>query len=361
MKPGRILLVLAAMVLPLASHAQTRILIESSGGAEARGLAGIVERCAVLALERAGFAPARGSGAGEDPPEALLLCSSSLAAGGYELSLELRSAAEGQALLAEARLSGPLTLDLDERLIEEVSALVALSGLEPGPPPAPRPAVASLPGDAAPRAGAAAPASASAEAPVLARAPAGGEAVLMTGPVPISAGGEALVIPQSGGPPALSRLGLGLSTAPVLVVGAASDYFRFGFDASCSLGYSFRFGSFSLEAGLRAGYALLYSAGQVGGEVHLASLGPEFRGRWPAEGRLSAFLRAGLGPLYLAVAPETGETLGKILPACSAGLGLEFLPSPGFSLGLEVGLLAVFERNLPLLGLAPGLVAAWRL
>lgn len=357
MKPGRILLVLAAMVLPLASHAQTRILIESSGGAEARGLAGIVERCAVLALERAGFEPARAGG--EGAPEALLLCSASLSESGFELSLELRSAGEGQTLLAEALLSGRLSLDLDERLIEEVSALLEASGLEPGPPPAPRPAVASLPEERAPPAGAAA--SANAEAPVLARAPAGGEAVLKTGPAPLSAGGEALVIPQSGGPPALSRLGLGLSTAPVLVVGAASDYFRFGFDASCSLGYSFRFGSFSLEAGLRAGYALLYSAGQVGGEVHLASLGPEFRGRWPAEGRLRAYLRGGLGPLYLAVSPESGETLGKLLPFCSAGLGLEFRPSPGFSLGLEVGLLAVFERNLPLLGLAPGLVAAWRL
>ena len=350
MKPGRFLLVLAFMVLPLASHALTRILIESRGGAEARGLSGIVERCAALALERAGFEAYRGGGEGEGPPEAILLCSSSLAEGSFELSLELRSAGEGQALLAEALLSGRLALDLDERLIEEISALLADSGLEPGTPPGPPPAASAPRAGPAPLAGspgaASAPAQPLGEAPVLARA---------------SAGGEPLVIPRAGAPGSASRLGLGLSTAPVLIVGAASDYFRFGFDAACSLGYSFRLDAFSVEAGLRAGYALLYSAGQVGGEVHLASLGPELRARWPAEGRLGAVLRAGLGPLYLAVSPEGGETLGKLLPFCSAGLGLEFRPGPGFSLGLEVGFLAVFERNLPLLGLAPGLSAAWRL
>lgn len=351
MEPRRFVVILAFMVLPLASHAQTRILIESRSETEGRGLAGVVERCATLALERAGFEPA--FAAGDAAPAASLFCSSSLEGGGFELLLELRSSSEGQALLAEARLAGRLSLDLDERLIEEIAALVAGSGLEPGPRRAPPLATAGAPpaGDSPPgtTTGALAPFALLPGAEALA-----GDAAALPGASPST-------LPAAGGSASPSRLGLDLSSAPVLVVGAAAEYFRFGFDASCSLGYSFRLDAFLLEAGLRAGYALLYSAGQVGGEVHLASLGPELRVRWPVEGRFRALLRLGAGPLYLAVAPEAGESLGKVLPCCAAGLGLEFRPSPGFSLGLEVGILAVFERSFPLVGLAPGLVAAWRL
>jgi hypothetical protein len=346
---SRFALVLALLILPLPSYAQARILIESRFQTGGEDLSGIVERCAALAAGREGFEAIY---SGENPDgaasAAVLRCDSSLDQGDYSLSLALFAPGEDQTALAEAGLSGRLSLDFDDRLIAAVCELISAASLEPSRE---RAAVT----DSEPEA----PLDESLDAEPPDAEP---EPVALVVRSPVS---PAPSIPSPVGArvdrASPSRFALSFASAPLFVLGAASDYFRYGIDSSCFFGLRFNHSAVELEAGLRAGYDLVYSAGQVEGELHLASLGVELKGIWPAEAPFSLRLRAGGGPLYLAAASESAGLLGKVLPFCAAGLGLDFRPSAGFTLGLEAGLLAVFERSLPLFALAPGLSAAWRL
>lgn len=370
---------LAALILPLQSYTQARILIESRFQTGGEGLSGIVERCAALAAGREGFEAAYpGEGPEGAPLAALLRCDSSLDKGDYSLKLALFAPGGDQAALAEAGLSGRLSLDFDDRLIAAVRGLLSAASLEPSPEKVagPEPKPEAHPDEALEAELAELVAFACPERAAFGTA--GGEMAGKTPleePLPTEPAAPAPVVltappPTPSLPPPVgarvdkassTRLALSFASAPLFIVGPASEYFRYGVDASCSLGLRFEVSSLRLEAGLRAGYDLVYSAGPVAGELHLASLGVELKGSWPAEALFSLRLRAGGGPLYLAAASESAGFLGKLLPFCSAGLGLDFKPVAGFSLGLEAGALVAFERSLPLFALVPGLSAAWRL
>jgi hypothetical protein len=332
----RFAFVLALLILHLQSYAQARILIESRFQTGGEGLSGIVERCAAFAAGLEGFEAAYPGGSPDEASlAAVLRCDSILDKGDYRLKLALFAPGEDQAALAELGLSGRLSLDFDDRLIAAVRELVSAASLEPS--------------------------RTSAEIAWSGRA---GEALLEEPPVAEPEPSVLVLQPPASPTPSIPsplRFALSLTSAPLFILGAASEYFRYGIDGSCFFGLRFDASALELEAGLRAGYDLVYSAGLVAGELHLASLGVELRGSWPAAGLFSLRLRAGGGPLYLAAASESAGLLGKVLPFCSAGLGFDFKPSAGFTLGLETGFLVVFERNLPLFGLAPGLSAAWRL
>lgn len=390
MKP-RYALILALLVLPLESYAQARILIESRSHNGGGGLAGLVERCAALAIDRAGF---RAVPADAEPPAggalaALLRCESRLVDGSYDLKLELVAANDGGRGLGATELSGPLSLDFDESLIVAVSQLISAAGLDPALAKATSASsgaaeAASIEADLAElivRDGRApaAPLVQARSGPALAEpAPASAAAALPAAAAPLLASGQEPAVqvaeaprPQARPLPAAeegpafrsssARFSLSFASAPFFVLGEAAGYFHYGFDCSSSFGFRFVHRDFELDAAARLGYALVYSAGTVSGELQLASLGPELRAIWPASGLFSLRLRAGGGPLYLAATSGEAAFLGKVLPFAACGLGLDFRPTAAFCLGLEVGFLVVFERSLPLYGLAPGLSAAWRL
>lgn len=374
----RFAFVLAALILPVQSYTQARILIESRSQTGAEGLSGLVGRCSAFAAGREGFEAVYPGGEPEEASlAAVLRCDSSLDGGDYRLNLALYGPGKNQAALAEAGLSGRLSLDFDDRLIAAVRELISSASLKAsrerdrGADSKPEASLdEALEAELAELAALSFPARTSAEMtgggagelPLEEPLPRETEALApvvqpSASPAPIIPSPEAARVDQA----RPSRLRLALSSAPLFVVGGASEYFRYGIDASCFLGLRFDLSPLGLEAGIRAGYDLIYSAGAVGGELQLAALGVELKGSWPAEGLFSLRLRVGGGPLYLAASSESAGLLGKLLPFCSAGLGLDFRPAPGFTLGLDAGALAAFERSLPLFALAPGLSAAWRL
>lgn len=403
--------VLAFLLSPIVGHSQTRILVTCRSEKGGERLSGLVERSAVFALEQAGFV-ALGADPAMKVPSWTLLADISYRNGDYRLELSFLSP-EGLRL-SSAMMSGRLSLDFDVSLMEAVDRLVRSSGVdfaqvaptegerglaltlptlpsleerqevadllavlvaEAPPPSAPTTARAAslpLPSEEAlaapsssspePEAGEAAvpdkPESAPLGAPAMASAGAPPAAMSPSGPtaspalsLPDEGGTAAVVLP--GGKAPKTPLVIDADSGPVFVVGQASETFRYGFDVSCRIGARFGIGILRIDTSLRTGYARLSPAGLVGGALHLISLGPEIGLVLPESAPLRFRCRLGCGPLYVAAEAAGSGILGKILPFGSAEMGLDFLPGQRFSVGLGLELLAVFERNEPLIALVP--------
>lgn len=364
MRPLRfvVFVVLAVLVLPLPCHSQTRILIVSQSGPGADRLSAVVERCAAMALAGAGFEPVIAAGAGAERASASLLLELSLKAWGYDLVLSILGG--GGDTLAEGRLGGELGLDLDEAVILEVTRLVAVTGLEPRPFALAEPEASAPPAQSLPEAETDLPPPLPPSPPPILVAAAAPASSASPEPLPDAGTNPPPLRPSQPSAPvgiaAGRRFDASFSTAPFFVVGPATEFFRFGFDTGAYAGATLLSGGFSLDVGGRLGYALVFPAGSVGGQVHLVSLGFELRGSLSGRGPISAYARLGAGPLLVAAVASGSGSQGKVLPFCHAGLGFELRPSATLSIGLDLGLLAVLERSLPLIGLTPGLRLSFR-
>ena len=402
--------ILAFLLSPVVGHSQTRILVACRSEIGGERLSGLVERSAVLSLERAGF-----DAVGADPAYKAsawtLQADVSYRNGDYRLELSFLS--PDGLRLSSAILSGRLSLDFDVVLMKAIERLVRDSGLglaqaapmgggqaSSGPAipepqdgqevadllavmvaEAPSPLIAlpsskgslPAPGEDALAARAptpAAPVEAGAVKPAAppAAGPEDAQAMVSANPPPTGAGpvgpeaSTAPLLPDESRPAVVvlsaesgptGPLVVDAGSGPVFVVGEASGTFRYGFDVSCRVGAAFGFGILRLDAALRTGYARLSPTGLVGGALHLVTLGPEIGLVLPESAPVRFRCRLAFGPLYVAAEATGSEIVGKILPFGSAGLGLDFLPSPHFSIGLELEMMAVFERNEPLIALVP--------
>jgi len=400
--------ILAFLLSPVVGHTQTRILVACRSENGGERLSGLVERSAVLSLEQAGFLAV-----GADPSARTsgwtLQADVSYRNGNYRLELSFLSPDGSR--LSSVILSGRLSLDFDVGLMRAVEGLVRDSGVDfaqatpreegsglasSGPPipaiqerqdvadllavmvaEAPPPSIempsikgslpvpseealaARAPTQVVPEAAGAiepeptaggAPAMAPDKAPPAAASPA--EAAVSTSPLlPDESRPAVVVLSAESGP--TGPLVVDADSGPVFVVGQASETFRYGFDVSCRVGAAFGFGILRLDAALRTGYARLAPTGLVGGALHLITLGPEIGLVLPQSAPVRFKCRVGCGPLYVAAEATGSEVVGKLLPFGSAGMGLDFLPSPRFSIGLELELMVVFERNEPLIALVP--------
>jgi hypothetical protein len=400
--------VLAFLLSPVVGHSQTRILVSCRCETGGERLSGLVERSALLSLGQAGFVAVGADPASKDPSWTLE-ADVSYRSGNYRLELSFLSP-EGSRL-SSAVMSGRLSLDFDVNLMEAVERVVRDSGVDFAPTrpteaerglassgpalpamrekqevadllaimvdEAPPPSALMAPGavllpepDEAARAappltptgpvvaGAIMPEPAADEAPAMVSDNASPAVAASAGPAPpavLSLPGEngpAAVVLSAGARPR-GPLVIDADSGPVFVVGKASDTFRYGFDVSCRIGAAFDFGILRLDAALRTGYARLSPTGLVGGALHLVTLGPELGLVLPGSAPLRFRCRLSFGPLYVAAEASGSEVVGKILPFGSAGLGLDVLPAPRFSIGLELELMVVFERNEPLIALVP--------
>ena len=415
--------ILAFLLSPLVGHSQTRILVACRSENGGERLSGLVERSAVLSLEQAGFVAVGAEPASRISswtlqavvsyqngnyrlelsflsPDGLRL-SSVILSGRLSLDFDvgLMKAVEGlvrdsgvdfaQAMPGEEGSGlaspGPAITAMQDR--QEVADLLAVMVAEAPPPSLQMPSVKALlpvpseealaartPTPVEPAAAAAikpeavsegaptmaptmAPAMAPDKAPPAAASPA--EPAVSTSPLlPGESGPAVVVLPAGNGP--TGPLVVDADSGPVFVVGQASDTFRYGFDLSCRIGARLSIGSLHIDASLRTGYARLSPTGLVGGALHLISLGPELGLVLPESSPVRFWCRVGGGPLYVAVEAPGSGVVGKLLPFCSAGMGLDLLPSPRFSIGLGLELMAVFERNEPLIALVPVLGVGWR-
>jgi len=372
--------VLAFLLSPVVGHSQTRILVSCRSEKGGEKLSGLVERCAAFALEQAGCLPVGPAPVGESPapgPAAswTLQADASYLNGDYRL--ELSFLAPDGLCLSSTVLSGRLSLDFDVQLLDAVARLIHDSGVDltranpqdeaseppgPGPMPAAKArqdvadllsvmvAEAPVPSTAAPPGPGALPVP-DGEALASSAATPAEPAVLPALPLPGEAEGAAVILPAAGKPAGI--LFLDADSGPVFVIGQASESFRYGIDVSLRVGARLGTGILRIDAALRTGYARLSPTGLVDGALHLITLGPEIGLVLPEASPVRFRCRIGCGPLYVAAEAEGLEVVGKILPFGSAGLGMDFLPSPKFSIGLELQMMVVFERSEPLIALVP--------
>lgn len=222
----------------------------------------------------------------------------------------------GEAPVATAELQSPIDIDLDRRVADEVRDLLAEAGVR-----GERTSATTVEGiGLASSAG-----------------PAPGSAVALT--------------PVSG-------LEFGVMTSGLLVVGAATEYFRYGVAGTLSGTYAPSFSGVGASFGARSSVIRVFSdEGVEGGALYVITAGPEaFVGsRYRGPTRIGA--RASAGAAVLMVSREA-ETIAKTVPYVDAGVAARLPLGALFSIGLEVNYLVVLERGFPLMGFSPSITVS---
>lgn len=340
---------LAALVFllsPAALMPETRMLVSFSGPEAKSELGAIMDRDMAVELDRAGLTVVSGRGAATAAEAGEIRYGFSCVATGdkdwISLSIALSDRLSGK-ILASAVLDEPVTLELDARLAAAVRRMLAEAGLDKLPPRSEaKPTVVGAVGGK-PRATKAA--SDGVPAAAVSAMPPGSEVR------------SAAIVPERRTGPSLQ-----FHAAPLLIVGGGSDYFQYGADISVFLGGERRLGDLSLGGGLRADVARIFPTLAPGqGYVYLSSFGLEGRLIAPATGGFRFFVRAAGGPCLVAASPDSSSTELKLLPQGSSSLGLRLGDPESFTLDVDLGFYALFEREVPLMAFMPGLAAGWRL
>ncbi|MDA8424734.1 MAG: hypothetical protein M0Z80_01235 [Treponema sp.] len=322
------------------------MLVSFSGPQSTSELGAIMDRDMTVELDRAGLTIVSGRGAEAAAGAGGIPYGFTCVAAGdkdvVRLSIALSDRASGR-ILASAELSEPVTLELDSRLAAVVRRMLAQAGLDKLPPHGEAKPAALGAVEGKPRATKAA--SAAVPAATVSAMPPGSDIR------------SATIVPEGRAGPSLQ-----VHAAPLLIVGGGSDYFQYGADVSLFVGGDRRFGNLSLGGGLRTDVARIFPAAAPGqGYVYLSTFGLEGRLTAPATGGFRFFVRAAGGPCLVAASPDSSSAELKVLPQATSSLGLSLGHPEGFTLDVDLGFYALFEREIPLMAFMPGLAAGWRL
>lgn len=153
-------------------------------------------------------------------------------------------------------------------------------------------------------------------------------------------------------------LEIGVNTSGLFVVGAASEFFRYGVSGGFSGGYAPRLQRLGVSLGTRGSFIHLFSEeGVQGGSLFLVTAGPEvsvgtmFRAPARIGGRLA-------GGIAVVMINRESETLAKTDLYIEAGVGARVPLSRLLSLGMEVNYVVVFEKDFPIMGLSPSITVS---
>lgn len=158
--------------------------------------------------------------------------------------------------------------------------------------------------------------------------------------------------------PTPRRLGFAWSMrgAPLLLVGNASNYFRYGAGLSMFTGMVFPRRVLTLEAGALTGAAQLFpAAGLSQGKVYTFLGGLQSRIGTRAGLPVQLSLRVAGGAAVIMLVPPSGSPEAKTDFFASGGLAASIRVFKAVEVGAELGLLAVFEERYPILAFAPSL------
>lgn len=237
------------------------------------------------------------------------------------------------AVLHESEFTSPVDLDLDSRVASALRAMVAQTRIG---------------GERVSGAG-----DSDTTGPVVAGPTNGGDAQVGSSPATVQVGQpepSRVVEPPTG-------IGTTVAGAAMIVIGRASDFFRYGYTASLVVDYRFSLASFGVTAGVQAAFSQLFpAAGIRPGQVLLVSLGPNVSAgtveRRPV--RLSGHISG--GPAILMIEPDGSAFQAKLVPYVSAGIEATLGIGSSFFLGIEVNFMIAFEDVYPVMGLVPSIV-----
>jgi hypothetical protein len=163
-------------------------------------------------------------------------------------------------------------------------------------------------------------------------------------------------------PNGVSAVGRGLEVSTlvsgILVLGPATEFFRYGVSGSLIGSYSRPFAQPTMSLGGRAGFVYLFSdEGVEGGRLYVVNLGPEALLSTPFRNPARLGARVAAGASVLIVSRES-DTLAKMLPHVEAGVAARLPLGSRFSLGIEVNYYVLFEPGFPVMGIVPSLTVS---
>lgn len=329
------------LVTGLAAYGEVTVIVVSLGNPQDPGLSHVISSSAAVQLQQAGLAASSGTaaggataGAGAKPNAAAFALFISYSRKGGQLALELsfRDTHTGKTISAFGK-TVPFDLNLDTSVSQLVKALIA------------RPEVV----DAIKRAEQAAQAQVAKAAPTP--APSGGALPVETIPprtAPAAAAG------------ARWRFVADLHGAPMILVGTASNYFRYGADVSVFTALRLPPQKLSVETGLQVSASQLFSVfGSSDGRVYALSAGPEVRiGNAPGSPAHIGLTASGGASVILAQ-PAGAGFLAKTDPYVGAGINATMKIFRSVTLGVEIGSRVIFEERYPIVAVLPALAVGF--
>jgi len=160
-------------------------------------------------------------------------------------------------------------------------------------------------------------------------------------------------------PEASRRLEFGAGAAPVILVGASSDYFRYGVAVDVSALYRFRLFGIDAAGGVDITASRIFPAsGLPRGTVYTVGGGPSLQlGSSPLQNeRISLRLTGGAAALTARL-PD-GPLLAKTVAFAQADVRAELRISKRLSAGALLGFLVIFEKDYPVMGVLPGIAVS---
>lgn len=144
--------------------------------------------------------------------------------------------------------------------------------------------------------------------------------------------------------------------SPLLLVGGGSTYFRYGADVSFFGGVQLPVSRISLQTGVQLGATQLFPVpGLLPGSAYLFLAGLEARVGTPPPATVRIGARAGGGAAVIMVQMQGGSPQATTVPFVDGGVAASVRIVGAVALGVELGYLAVFESEYPVMGLAPAL------
>ncbi len=144
--------------------------------------------------------------------------------------------------------------------------------------------------------------------------------------------------------------------APLILVGNASNYFRYGASGSLFAGARFPYSRINLEAGLTVGGAALFpAAGVSAGMVYSAMGGPQLRLSTPSSLPVGIGLLASGGAAVIIARPTGAGLAAKTDIYVSGAITARLRVFRSMVIGTELGIFVAFEERYPLIAFAPTL------
>ncbi len=174
-------------------------------------------------------------------------------------------------------------------------------------------------------------------------------------PVPkISGPGRVESLPRSTEEKSSAGFSFDAGVAPLLLVGTASDYFRYGLAFGLSFGYSFPVFGLAAAVGVDAGAIRIFPIPELPqGTVYAFSAGPSLQLGTPARAKVSLMLRVTPAASVLTVQLPNGPLLAKTIPSIESDLAARLRVAPAWVVGMRLGFIAIFEPRYPIMGFMP--------
>lgn len=157
--------------------------------------------------------------------------------------------------------------------------------------------------------------------------------------------------------PGRVRFAAALRGAPLILVGNASNYFRYGGGVSLFAGVRVPFSAFALEGGALAGAGELFPAvGLSAGKAYTFWGGAEVGIGTPDRFPVRLGLRVASGAAVILAEPTGSPAEAKTDLFASGGVNATLDIVGALRLGIELNTLVVFETRYPIIAIAPSLV-----